>query len=341
MLNVFSDRPTPNRLYDDQLDRQNIGQFLEQRLNLLAAIYPEFQACQRSLGITSNLLEPLWQIWLPLALKIASTRQKYDRPLIQGILGGQGTGKTTLCKFLALILKHLGHNCLSISIDDLYKTYADRQQLQQQDPRLIWRGPPGTHDLELGIALLDQLRAVNDLNPLSQKEQYIAVPQFDKTAFAGAGDRTEPLKINLNQTPIDIVLFEGWMVGVWPWPEADLAEVLRHDPPSPIATTADVQFALDMNRNLQAYLPLWQRLDSLIMLHLVDFNLSKQWRKEAEQKAIAAGKTGMGDREVEQFVNYFWRALHPDLFIKPLAQNPEIVDLVIEVGANHLPIAVY
>jgi D-glycerate 3-kinase len=77
------------------------------------------------------------------------------------------------------------------------------------------------------------------------------------------------------------------------------------------------------------------------MLHLQNFDLSKQWRQEAEQKAIAKGKDGMSDRQVDQFVDYFWRALHPDLFIKPLAQNPALVDLVIEVGENHLPIAAY
>jgi D-glycerate 3-kinase len=124
-------------------------------------------------------------------------------------------------------------------------------------------------------------------------------------------------------------------------PEAKLKDILRNNPPPPIATAADIQFALNMNRNLSDYLPLWQRLDSLIMLHLQNFDLSKQWRQEAEQKAIATGKTGMSDGQIDQFVDYFWRALHPDLFIKPLAQNPDVVDLVIEVGENHLPIAVY
>lgn len=39
----------------------------------------------------------------------------------------------------------------------------------------------------------------------------------------------------------------------------------------------------------------------------------------------------MTDLQIEQFVKYFWRSLHPDLFIKPLALKPSQVDLVIEI----------
>ncbi|MEL7246354.1 MAG: glycerate kinase, partial [Cyanobacteria bacterium J06573_2] len=48
----------------------------------------------------------------------------------------------------------------------------------------------------------------------------------------------------------------------------------------------------------------------------------------------ARGKTGMSDIEIEEFVNYFWKALHPELFIKPLIKSPS-VDLVIEINPNH------
>ena len=87
-------------------------------------------------------LETLWNLWLPLAMQLATAKQSLNRPLIQGILGGQGTGKTTLCQVLRVILGKLGYSTVSLSLDDFYKTYADRQQLQKADPRLIWRAPP-------------------------------------------------------------------------------------------------------------------------------------------------------------------------------------------------------
>ena len=260
----------------------------------------------------------LRHLWLPLAEQIASYRQAQSTTLIQGILGGQGTGKTTLAKILTLILSHLGYRTLSLSLDDLYKTYSDRLALQQQDPRLIWRGPPGTHDIQLGLEILDRLRQPNTDSP-------IAIPRFDKSAWHGAGDRGTPEIVS----GADVILFEGWFVGVRPIDPASFDY-----PPPPIKSFADRQFARDMNTRLQEYLPLWDKLDRLIVLYPVDYRLSKQWRKDAEHQAIAMGKMGMTDVQIEQFVEYFWKSLHPDLFIKPLLQDSRRVDLVIEINCD-------
>ncbi|MFM2313125.1 MAG: hypothetical protein RLZZ04_2401, partial [Cyanobacteriota bacterium] len=98
-------------------------------------------------AIASNLE----RLWLPVALDLASARRELNRTFIQGILGGQGTGKSTLCEILQVILSYLGFSAASLSLDDLYLTYVERQELQQREPSLIWRGPPGTHDLALGL----------------------------------------------------------------------------------------------------------------------------------------------------------------------------------------------
>jgi D-glycerate 3-kinase len=259
-------------------------------------------------------------------MQLASSRQQLGRPLIQGILGGQGTGKTTLGAVLRLILKQLGYHTLSVSLDDLYKTYAERQRLQEQDSRLIWRGPPGTHDVEPGLQLLDQLRSSNPANP-------ILVPRFDKSAWGGAGDRTIPEPVE----NVDIVLFEGWFVGARPIDPA----VFDAQTPEPIQSLGDRAFARDMNDRLKDYLPLWERLDRLMILYPTDYRLSQQWRRQAEQEMIATGKSGMTDAQVNEFVEYFWKALHPELFITPLTKNPNLVDLVIEINPDRTPGAVY
>ncbi|MCP6762234.1 MAG: glycerate kinase [Fischerella sp. CENA71] len=274
--------------------------------------------CQTHLRMQPQMVsEVLCNLWLPLATKLVSHRQQLNRPLIQGILGGQGTGKTTLCRVLALIFQHLGYQTLSLSLDDLYKTYGDRQILKQHDPRLIWRGPPGTHDLELGLTVLDKVRNC---------EFPVSVPRFDKSAHNGAGNRTTPEIV----PKADIVLFEGWFVGVRP-----IDPSAFDHPPPPILTPEDQAFARDMNRNLRDYLPLWERLDGLIVLYPQDYRLSLEWRKQAEREMIAVGKSGMSDSEVEQFVKYFWCSLHPELFIKPLVESPTLVDLVIEINSDH------
>ncbi|MGA7933621.1 MAG: glycerate kinase [Kovacikia sp.] len=306
---------------------ENVGEVVQERAKLLQAIYPLFdQFCQTHFKTSSvNLPGILWRFWLPLAIQLVKRRQAQAQPLIQGILGGQGTGKTTLGVALTLILQHLGYQTLSLSLDDLYKTYGDRLRLQAQDPRLIWRGPPGTHDIALGLEILDQLRSAAPGQP-------IAIPRFDKSRHQGSGDRADSELVS----NVEIVLFEGWFVGVRPVDPA-----LFDQAPPPITTAADRAFARDINRQLQAYLPLWERLDSLMVLYPKDYRWSKEWRKQAEQEMRSRGKTGMDDRDIDAFVDYFWKALHPDLFINPLVERSGGADLVVEIDANHAPGAIY
>jgi D-glycerate 3-kinase len=301
----------------------NVTSIVAQRLHQLQRSYPELEQLGQQFGWSHCPILLLWHLWLPLAEQIARWRSSLKRPLIQGILGIQGTGKTTLTLILSRILMQMEFQVCCLSIDDLYKTYAERQDLQQADPRFRWRGPPGTHNLELGLQVLQQLR---------QSQFPVALPRFDKSMHQGAGDRMEPQWV----TAADIVLFEGWFVGVRP-----IAPAVFETAPSPIETAADRAFALEINRRLQDYLPLWQQIDRLIVLHPSDYRFSQHWRQQAEQQMIATGRTGMSDVEISEFVTYFWRSLHPELFISPLLQNPEQVDLVIEIGADHNPQRVY
>jgi len=294
------------------------------------------------------------QIYLALVAQIINWRQEINspqeglrqRPLIQGILGGQGTGKTTLCRLLCKLLKIAGYSAVSLSLDDLYKTYLDRQQLQIHEPKLRWRGPPGTHDIQLGIDTLEQIR-------LGNSQQQIALPRFDKSLWAGMGDRTTPELVNQP----DIVFFEGWFVGVLPIPEESFQDNYQDDRQpllplinplnslvnSPIitevvgvaSTVENRAFALYSNQQLQNYLPLWQLVDKLIMLYPKDYQYSLQWRLQAEQEMIQSGKPGMDLEQIRDFVQYFWQALPPQLFLTPLTKQPTPVDLIIPLDQNH------
>ena len=68
--------------------------------------------------------------------------------------------------------------------------------------------------------------------------------------------------------------------------------------------------------------------------------LSQQWRKEAESKMKAQKKAGMSEEDVEVFVEYFWKALPPEIFIKPLTQIPRFTDapftdVIVEIQSDH------
>jgi D-glycerate 3-kinase len=314
-------------------DLNAFSEIVDQRSQLLRSVYPKISQVLATHNIQidppSALLPLLWHYWLPLAQSLANQQEKIGRTFIQGLLGCQGTGKTTLGIVLNVLLRHLGKTLLSISLDDLYKTYADRQKLRDRRPDLIWRGPPSTHDVDLGTQVLHQLRN----RPLG-RSQPIKIPRFDKSLHHGAGDRTDP-EISYEA---DIVLFEGWFVGMRPLP----ISAFRNFVP-PILSESDREFALECNADLYNYLPLWEYLDRLIVLVPENYNYSLEWRIEAEHKLIAAGKSGLNDQEITQFVEYFWKALHPELFMSRMihqAKGNSFADLVVEISRSHLPIKI-
>ncbi len=312
-------------------DLKEINTIIDQRSQLLRLTYSkisqELTNHNIQLDPPSLIFPLLWHYWIPLAQRLASQQQQLGRPLIQGLLGGQGTGKTTLGFILNILLRHLDKTFLSISLDDLYKTYADRQKLRDRRPDLIWRGPPSTHDIDLGIQVLQQLRDRH-----SEQPEAIAIPRFDKSLHNGAGDRIQP---EISDSA-DIILFEGWFVGMRPLPISAFQDFLP-----PILSESDRQFALACNASLYDYLPLWDCLDRLMVLIPEDYKHSLQWRLEAEHKLVAIGKPGLSDREITQFVEYFWKALHPELFMPPTVADPTHVDLVIKISRSHLPTHIY
>src|SRR5690606_23279845 len=76
-----------------------------------------------------------------------------------GITGLQGSGKSTLAAQLVDAATMRGLRAVALSIDDVYLDRPERQRLARDvHPLLATRGPPGTHDVALGCAVLDALR---------------------------------------------------------------------------------------------------------------------------------------------------------------------------------------
>lgn len=311
-------------LNDDEIYNQNLfkikdnDNLVQKKLDILILINHDSEITNKP----SNLYD-IWYFWIPLALELAEKRKHHNHPFTIGILGSQGTGKSTLTKILSMIWQSLNIPNVGISLDDLYKTYEERQKLLATDSRLIWRGPPSTHDVSLGLKVLNQLH--HGYYP-------VEIPRFDKSLHNGFGDRIsnynniEENKINL----VEIIILEGWFVGVQP-----VTEKMFINPPYPIVTEEDKKFACDCNNRLREYMPLWEKLDYLMILNPEDYRFSLQWRKIAEHKMINQGKTGMSDEDIEQFVYYFWKALHPEIYIKPMIKNPHVTDFVVNINYDH------
>lgn len=108
------------------------------------------------------------------------------------------------------LFKGLGIKTAVISYDDLYLTNEDQQKVTNANPSnkfLAGRGVAGTHDMQLGSDKLHEM--IYD----SAHSKSISVPQYDKTAFSGKGDRFPEDKWKQIEGKIDLVIVEGWMLG--------------------------------------------------------------------------------------------------------------------------------
>ena len=99
------------------------------------------------------------------------------RPVVIGICGAQGSGKSTLSQAAADALLGQGQRVAVLSLDDLYLTPAERQVLAREvHPLFATRGVPGTHDVELGHAVLDALELIDISNNIGDSRSLMCHP---------------------------------------------------------------------------------------------------------------------------------------------------------------------
>lgn len=239
---------------------------------------------------TIDLIEPRLR-----AALAASPR----RPFVVGLCGAQGSGKSTVSEGLRARFEARGLTVALLSIDDLYLPREDRAALAASvHPLLRTRGVPGTHDVALGEAILAACAAQGS----------VALPRFSKQDDTRRPQGDWPVI----ETPVDIVLFEGWCVGAAAQDDAALAVPVNalerdEDPEGVWRRWVNARLAGDYQR-------LFARIDYLVLLAAPGFEVVAGWRKEQEHRlraALVAEGGGLAatldDAAVERFIQHYQR----------------------------------
>lgn len=256
--------------------------------------------------------------YLPLADAVVGWAKQESGPLVVGVNGAQGTGKSTMSKVLALALEHEHQlSCAIISIDDIYLTRDERSQLAcDVHPLLQTRGVPGTHDVAMGIDLIQQLKA----------RKTPAIPVFDKAV----DDRAPKSQWVSFTQPVDVILFEGWCVGAMAQPASALTE-----PCNQLEKTEDADAAWRSYVNAQletAYPQLFALMDRLVMLKAPDFECVYEWRRLQEDK-LRLRQQGAGIMDDEQITRFI---MHYERLTRWMFQEmPDRADCVLELSHDH------
>lgn len=264
------------------------------------------------------------QVYLPLANWLVVQRGQCNQPMIIGVNGGQGSGKSTLTDFMLRFLPLISdYRVAGVSIDDFYLTKAEREQRARLvHPLLATRGVPGTHDSDRIGQLFHFVRQATSGE--------MAVPRFDKAV----DDRLPQHQWLTLQAPLDILFLEGWCVGVPAQSQAALTEPINElergeDPDGTWRSYVNQQL-------IEHYEPLWQQLDRLIFLAVPGFEQVLEWRTEQEQKlqqgldSTAAATGVMSPQEIRRFVKFYER-----LTRVALNELPKQSDWVLHLDRHH------
>ncbi len=254
---------------------------------------------------------------------LAASAARAGRGLrVFGICGLQGSGKSTLAAQLVAAARQAGLAAASVSLDDFYLTAAQRRRLARDvHPLLAIRGPPGTHDLDLALETFAALRR-GLTRPL---------PRFDKAG----DDRLAPEHWADTPAPLDLLVFEGWCLGV----PAESEEALR-EPLNPLERDEDPdgRWRRWCNAALaRDYPPLWAHVDVLWFLQPRGFETEHAWRGEQERALQAAhpGHTGMDDAALDRFIQHYERVSR-----QALRTMPGIADACVALDSERQPLHV-
>lgn len=263
---------------------------------------PSLQRRLAGLTLPPGTAAELARLYYPLALYLHERLAKSTPPVILGLNGAQGTGKSTAAQVLKILLEQLfNRRTCAFSIDDLYLSRAARRHLADTvHPLLLTRGVPGTHDVDWGLELLASLRKAGP-------QTLTVIPRFDK---AHDQPRPEEARDVFTGRP-DVILFEGWCVGAVPEP----APALEH-PVNDLERRedADGKWRRYVNRRLADYQPLFAQIDVLAMLKAPSFGKVYEWRAQQEHELADSlseielpDSRIMDDEELRRFMMHYER----------------------------------
>ena len=240
------------------------------------------------------------------------------RPFVLGLAGAQGSGKSTLSLALQAALDARGQSTAILSIDDLYLSRSARLTLAERvHPLFRTRGPPGTHDVALGLALISELGRAGD----------VPLPRFSKADDEPAPRAHWPSC----RAPPDVVILEGWCVGARPQPAAALSAPVNA---LEALEDADGRWRTYANDQLAGpYAELFARADRLIYLRPPSFDVVAKWRSDQERqlrdRLAAEGRPAMAtlaDDEIPRFVAQYERVTRA-----MMADLPSLADLTLQL----------
>jgi D-glycerate 3-kinase len=233
-----------------------------------------------------------------------------DRPVLIGVAGSQGSGKTTACRLLAAAnAPRFAH----FSLDDVYLPRAARERLAHEvHPLFATRGPPGTHDIALAQATIDALMNAD-------ADQRTPLPVFDKATDDRAPESAWPVFTGRPEA----ILFDGWCVGA----------LRTADGPPINALEAEEDAAGRWRDTINAHLgddyaTFFAAFDAIAYLRPPSFEVVHGWRRQQEEELLGRVLNAEEDAKLARFIQHYER------ITRGMIDGRHSAELVIQLDAQ-------
>ncbi len=258
-----------------------------------------------------------------------------DRPVLIGVAGAQGSGKTTACALLAQANQpRFAH----FSLDDVYLTKAERvwradnissfSAVRDEDGNfqvkhvvrpvierlLLTRGPPGTHDLGLARSVIASLNAGRPTR----------LPRFDKRADDRAPEAAWPVL----EGKAEAILIDGWCLG---------ATVPAPSPPLNAVEHDDIEGIWRKETETQlrkVYTPFFAAFDAIIYLQAPSWDVVRRWRGQQEEQMLGRPMTMEEGAKLDRFL------MHYERITRSMMEGRHTASVVIKLDEDRKVLAV-
>ncbi len=221
-----------------------------------------------------------WGLGLPFLTKVENLMKKNDHPLLLGLSGLPGCGKTSFGRWLEDVAFIYNLPLCVVSLDDFYLPSPLLDTAMSGNPWGVPRGLPGSHDLKL---LEESIYKFLERGVLSS-------PRFDKSLRNGFGDRC-----GWRLSRPRILVVEGWFLGC----------SAHHKPDSLPAQTLqknEIEYRNQVIDCLKSYESIWKYFLSIWHLKAQKLEFTSTWKRQQETHLKETKGNSLKGETLENFI---------------------------------------